>query len=426
MANSDGMMASGKYDQLVFDVIGDGVWRDLSDPPAIRDGARELEITGVSCTTVQGNFPWNVIVVHTDEDVYGVGEAFPGPVAEHVDFLETGIFGHNPLDVDRLVEHMVQLLSGLGGSVGYSQAALSGIEIALWDIAGKVTGLPAYQLLGGKYRDAVQIYADCHAGEALSDAPEKDPYEIYDPAAYAATARDALDSGFSAIKFDLDVRTESGDTAHRRLSNDAIEHKVDIVEAIRDTVGSSPAVAFDLHWNFSVETALNLARKIEPYDVAWLEDPVAPDGPESHRRVTQGTDTPILTGENLTRVEGVLPYLTEGATDLLAPDIQKCGGMLEFRKIATVADAYDVPIAPHNISSPVGTLASVHAAATVPNAFVLEWHARELEWWDELHQGPPLIQDGQIPVPESPGIGIDLDLDVLEEHLAPGETCPTL
>lgn len=419
-------MPSTKYEQYVFDVIGDGLWRDLSDPPTHRDTVRDLEITDVSCTVVDGNFPWNVIVVHTDDDVYGVGEAFPGPVSEYVEFLATGIVGHNPLDVDRLTEHMTQLLSGLGGSFGYSQAAVSGIEIALWDIAGKVTGLPAYQLLGGKYRDAVQVYADCHAGKALSEAPEGDPYDIYDPASYASAARKALEEGFDAIKFDLDVRTDSRDTAPRRLSNDAIAHKVDIVRAVREEIGMGPTLAFDLHWNFSVETALNLARKIEGYDVDWLEDPVPPDSPESHRRVTQGTETPILTGENLTRVEGALPYLTDNGADLLAPDIQKCGGLLEFRKMATVADAFDVPLAPHNISTPIGTLASVHACATTPNAFVLEWHAREVDWWDNLHSGETLIRDGEIAVPERPGIGIDLDREVLEAHLAEGETMPDI
>lgn len=419
-------MSSSKYEQYVFDVIGDGLWRDLGDPPTTRDEARDLEITDVSCTVVDGNFPWNLIVVQTDADVYGVGEAFPGPVAEYVDFLETGIVGHNPLDVDRLTEHMTQLLSGLGGSVGYSQAAVSGIETALWDLVGKVTGLPAYQLLGGKYRDAVRIYADCHAGEALSDASERDSYEIYDPASYAETAREVVDDGFSAIKFDLDVRTESGDTAPRRLSAEAIEHKVDIVRAVSEEIGTEAAVAYDLHWNFSVETALKLARSIEPYDIDWLEDPVPPESPDSHRRVTKGTETPILTGENLTRVEGALPYLTESAIDIMAPDVQKCGGMLEFKKIATVADAFDVPVAPHNISSPVGTLASVHACAALPNAFVLEWHAREVEWWDDLHNGDPLIRDGEIQVPEEPGLGVDLDLDVLDKHLAAGETLPDI
>ena len=170
-----------------------------------------------------------------------------------------------------------------------------------------------------------------------------------------------------------------------------------------------------------METALRVARELEPYDLAWLEDPVPPENADAHRRVTEGTNTPILAGENLTRVEGFVPFLTDGAIDVAAPDIQKCGGLAEFRRIAALADAFDVPVAPHNVASPVGTMASVHACATVPNAFVLEYHARDVDWWDDLHTSTPLIEDGRIQVPENPGLGLQLDLDVLNDRLAPGE-----
>jgi gluconate/galactonate dehydratase len=415
-------MPESKYRQLVADMIGGVGWRDLRVDGQHRAPERDLEITDIECVVVEGNFPWNLIRVQTDGSVYGLGEAFPGPAGEYIEFLEPGLVGQNPLDVDRLVEHMTQLLSGLGGSLGYSQAAVSGIETALWDITGKVTELPVYQLLGGKYRDSVTLYCDCHAGEALAEASHADPRDIYTPESYAEVAEEVVDEGFDALKFDLDVKIESADTAARRLSTDAIQHKVDIVEAVRDTIGSDPVLGFDLHWNFSVETASKIARKVEPYDLDWLEDPVPPESVEAHRRVTESTSTPILAGENITRVEGFVPFVTEEAVDLIAPDIQKCGGLLEFRKIVALADAFDLPVAPHNISSPIGTMASVHVCATVPTAFALEWHAREVEWWDDLHTDDnPLIQDGVIAVPEAPGLGIDLGFDVLEEHLAPGQ-----
>ena len=412
-----------KYRQLVAEMKGGVGWRDLRAADQRRDPDRDVAITDIRTAVVEGNFPWVLVRVETDAGEYGLGEAFPGPASEFVEFLRPALVGQNPLDVDRLVEHMTQILSGLGGSTGYAQAAVSGVEIALWDVAGKVTGLPAYQLLGGKYRDAVRIYADCHAGEHLAVVATADPREAYAPEAYAATAAAVVDEGFDALKFDLDVRVEPADTATRRLSNAAVEHKVNVVEAVRDAVGPAPDVGFDLHWNFSVETATKVARRLEPYDLAWLEDPVPPESPETHRKVTESTSTPILAGENLTRVEGFVPFLTRQAVDVIAPDIQKCGGLLEFRKIATLADAFDVPVAPHNISSPVGTMASVHACAAVPNAFALEWHAREVDWWDEMRDGDgPLIEDGRIQVPERPGIGVELDPDVVEAHLAPGET----
>jgi L-alanine-DL-glutamate epimerase-like enolase superfamily enzyme len=415
-------MPGSKYRTLVADMIGGVGWRDLSEGPERRVPDRDVEITDVECVVVEGNFPWNVIRVHTDAGVVGLGEAFPGPASEYVEFLEPGLVGQNPLDVDRLVEHMTQLLSGLGGSLGYSQAAVSGIETACWDIAGKVTGLPVYQLLGGKYRDEVTIYADCHAGENLAAAADAEPRDIYTPESYARAAEAVVDEGFDALKFDLDVKVEPADTATRRLSTDAIQHKVDVVEAVREAIGYEPTLGFDLHWNFSVETAIKVARKVEPYDLDWLEDPVPPENVDAHRKVTESTSTPVLAGENVTRVEGFAPFLTEQAIDLVAPDVQKCGGLLELRKIAALADAFDVPVAPHNISSPVGTMASVHVCATVPGAFALEWHAREVDWWDDLHAGTdPLIEDGVIAVPEEPGLGIDLDYDVLAEHTAPGQ-----
>jgi L-alanine-DL-glutamate epimerase-like enolase superfamily enzyme len=413
-------MTDSKYHHLVAEMKGGIEWRDLRDDDMARDPDRTVEITAIDCHVVGGNFPWNLITVETDAGVTGLGEAFNGPISEHVDYLEPGLIGENPYDVERLTEHMTQLLSGLAGGVGYSQAAVSGIETALWDVIGKLTGLPVYQLLGGKYRDEVHVYCDCHAGDHLDTGDHKS-VEAYDPEAYADAAEAVVGEGFDALKFDLDVAAGEDDTATRRLSNAAVEHKVDVVEAVRERIGSDLLLAFDLHWNFSVETALRVARKLEPYDLAWLEDPVPPENADAHRRVTQGTSTPVLAGENLTRVEGFVPFLTDGAIDLAAPDIQKCGGLAEFRRIAALADAFDVPVTPHNVASPVGTMASVHACATVPNAFVLEYHARDVDWWDDLHTSDPLIEDGRIRVPEKPGLGLELDLDQLNDRLAPGE-----
>lgn len=414
-------MPENKYQGLVSEMRGGVGWRDLRSTGDRRADERDVEITDVECVVVKGNFPWNLVVVRTDAGEYGVGEGFTGPASEYVEFLRPGLVGENPFDVDRLAEHMTQLVSGLGGTAGYSQAAVSGIETALLDVVGKLTGLPVYQLLGGKYRDEVRIYADCHAGEALSEMADADPSDIYAPESYATVAREAVDEGFTALKFDLDVASEPADTATRRLSDAAIAHQADIVATVCEAVGDEAAVGFDLHWNYEVDTATAVARAVEDYDVAWLEDPVPPERPETHRAVTENTRTPILAGENVVRLEGFVPFLTERAVDIVAPDLQKCGGLREFTKIAALADAFGVPVAPHNISSPVGTMASVHACAAVPNAFVLEWHAREVEWWDDLHTAAPLVQAGTVDVPEAPGLGIELDPDAVEAHLAPGE-----
>lgn len=163
-------MSRQYFDELVNEMLPEGIWRDLrTDSERHRAPEHDVRTTAIE-RVVDGNYPWNLLKVETDAGEYGLGEANPGPVSEYVDYLEPALVGENPLDVDRLVEHMTQLLSNLGGTEGYSQAAVSGIEIALWDLAGKLLDLPAYQLLGGKYRDEVRVYVDCHAGEHVGDA----------------------------------------------------------------------------------------------------------------------------------------------------------------------------------------------------------------------------------------------------------------
>ncbi|MFB6146490.1 MAG: mandelate racemase/muconate lactonizing enzyme family protein [Halobacteriaceae archaeon] len=413
-------MTDSRYDDLI-DTISEGIWRNRAPgtEPLAHPAGRDAAIASIEHRVVDGNFPWNLITVETEDGAYGVGEAYPGPVDSVVDFLEPGLAGENPFEVTRVVDHANQLLSNFGGTDGYAQAAVSGIETALWDLVGRETGLPVSQLLGGKHRDAIRVYVDCHAGEHVGDARDvDDPAALYDPAAYAAEAREVVDDGFDALKFDLDVPHGEEDTASRRLSNAAVRHKADIVEAIREEIGPDPLLSVDLHWNFTVETATRLGRKLDPYDLAWIEDPVPPEDPASHRAVSEAIETPVLTGENRTRLEGFLPFL-EGAADLVSPDVQKCGGLAEFRTIAAVAESKSVPVVPHNLSGPVGTAATAHACAAVPGAVAMEWHAREVDWFEDLHRGDPLIRDGAVRVPEGPGLGLDLDPDAVNERLAP-------
>jgi L-alanine-DL-glutamate epimerase-like enolase superfamily enzyme len=383
---------------------GGGVpWRDLSVEESHRPPERDIRITDVKTSVLQGNFEWGIVKVETDSGYYGLGEV-------HGNGPDLGLLeGENPLDVDRLVEY------GAG----------PGVETALWDIKGKVLDVPAYELLGGKYRDEVTIYCDTHAGESLGRAPDRDPREVYTPESYARAAREVVDEGFEALKFDLDVRTHRDvDTAARRLNNAAIEHKVSLVEAVREEVGYDVDLGMDLHWNFTVETATRLGKKLEPYDLAWLEDPVPPRKYDAHRRVTEKLDVPVLTGENLRDPGEFQQMLDAGGMDIAAPDTHNCGGLLPFRKIATLCDLHGVPIAAHNICGPVGTVAAAHAAASVPNFLALEYHARDVPWFEDLvdrtGEDGPLIEDGTLDLPEGPGLGIELDPDVAEKHLLDG------
>lgn len=405
-------MGNSSTDEDVPDYVippGGGVpWRDLTRPERHRPPERDIEITDVRTMALQGNFEWGLVRVDTDADVYGIGEVrYDGDPT-----TDPRLIGQNPLDIDRLVEFGID----------------DGVEMALWDIKGKVLDAPVYELLGGKYRDAVTIYCDTHGGESLGAAQsaDVDPREVYTPESYANAAREVVDAGFSALKFDLDVRTHADvDTAARRLDNAAIEHKVALVEAVREEIGDEIDLGFDLHWNFTVETAVRLGRKLEPYDLAWLEDPVPPRKYDAHRRVREAVDVPLLTGENLRDPGEFKQLLDAEGTDIAAPDINNCDGLTNFRTIARLCDLEGVPIAMHNIGSPVTTVAAAHGAASIPNFIALEYHAFDVPWWDDLvertGESGPIIDDGAIALPEGPGLGIEIDPDVAETHRIAGD-----
>jgi gluconate/galactonate dehydratase len=399
-------------------------WRDLRRTKHHRPADRDVTITAVNTAALQGNFTWGLVQIETDVGVSGLGETFIGEEAlDIVERLAPLIVGETPLDTRRLLGHLDQERTD-PGSMG--QAAFAGIEIALLDIKGKLFDVPIYELLGGSFRDAVPIYCDAHAGDSLGAAQRRDPQEVYTPSSYAETAEAIVDEGFSALKFDLDVPSEEGvDTAARRLNNAAIDHKVSLVEAVRDAIGNDVTLGVDLHWNFTVETAIRLARKLEPYDLAWIEDPCPPQSVSAHRRVTAATQTPILTGENLTTPSEYAQYLPD-CFDIAAPDVVRCGGLQQLVRIADLCELHAIPLAPHNIASPVGTVAGVHAAASVPNVIALEYHARDVPWWESLVTRTggdgPIIENGTVTLPEGPGLGIELDRDVARDHLVEGTT----
>ncbi|MFB6152426.1 MAG: mandelate racemase/muconate lactonizing enzyme family protein [Haloarculaceae archaeon] len=392
---------------------GGGVpWMDVTDEETHRPPERDVEITDVSTTVLQGNFRWGIVRVETDAGIVGYGEVHgdgPGDPGRLV--------GENPLDIGRVRDIMWE--------------PGPGVEMALWDIKGKLLDVPVYELLGGKYRDAVRVYCDAHAGESLGEAQSGsvDPREVYTPESYAAAAREVVDAGFDALKFDLDVRTHADvDTAARRLDNAAIEHKAALVEAVREEIGYDVDLGFDLHWNFTVETATRLAEALEPYDLAWLEDPVPPRKYDAHRRVREATSCPVMTGENLRDPGEFKEMLDAEGMDLAAPDPVNCGGLRNFRQVATLCDLAGVPLVAHNISGPVGTVAAAHAAASVPNFVALEYHAFDVPWFEDLvsrtGESGRVIANGEIDLPEGPGLGIEIDRDVANEHRVAGEELP--
>ncbi|SDR03029.1 mandelate racemase/muconate lactonizing enzyme family protein [Natronobacterium texcoconense] len=400
--------------------------KDFSNQITNRADDREVEITDIRTCVVDGNFEWNLIQIETDAGVTGIGEAYRGGgVPELVEYTERFLLGENPLDVQRLYRRIIQEMSGHGGTTGKVVTAASGIEIALWDIAGKVLEVPVYQLLGGKFRDEVRIYCDCHAGEAYAVDDGYTEYadaEAYSPESYAREARRVVDMGFTALKFDLDLEMDNEpDPFNGRLTNDAVSDKREIVEAVREEIGDDVDLAFDCHWDYTVESAKRLAHELEPYDLMWLEDLVPPENMGAQKEVTKATKTPVATGENRFRVHEFSELLYDHGVDVVTPDPTTVGGLGETMRIADRAEENYIPLSPHNVCSPIGTMACVHLGAVIPNFDVLEYHALEVDWWDDLiEREEPLIQDGYIEVPEEPGLGVELDEDVAEEHRLEG------
>lgn len=384
-----------------------------------------MKITDVRTAVIAGNFDWILVRVYTDEGLIGLGEAYWGAgVEDLIHAAKRLIIGENPFNIARLYEKMIRGLSGAGSLAGATVTAISGIEIALWDLVGRALETPIYNLFGGRFRDKIRVYADCHAGD--EGTPESD----------AEKARRVVAAGFTALKFDLDIpnpytRDISDDPDPRRWWYEPYNRTISTAErkfmearvaAIREAVGPDVMLAVDCHWKYSVSDAIQLARALEPYDLLWLEDPVPPENIDALAKVAASTSTPICTGENLYRKHGYRELIEKQAADVISPDIPKMGGLLEARKVADHADTYYIPIAPHNVSSPIGTVAAAHVCAAIPNFLVLEFHAMDVPWWDDLVTGGPVIKDGFIHLTDKPGHGLELNEDVARAHLKPGST----
>ncbi|WP_436925988.1 mandelate racemase/muconate lactonizing enzyme family protein [Halosimplex amylolyticum] len=387
------------------------------------DDVRDVSITDVQTARIGGNFEWLLVRIYTDAGVTGTGEAVLGPAADaYVDFAKDRIIGKNPVDVDARLTELYDGLSYLGSQNGVGVTAISGIDLALHDLAGKLLEVPAYQLLGGKHRDEVRVYCDVHAGDHLRDALAADDAAAYRPEAYADAAEEVLAEGWDALKFDLDSPdAHVRDPKNKHLNGPAIEYRAEIVDTVTDRVGDRADVAFDCHWSWTADTVRRLAGQLDPTDVWWLEDTVPPENHDLQMKVTEETDVTIAAGENVYRVEGARRLIENQGLDVFHPDVPKNGGMHETKKMANMAKAYHIPVALHNVASPVGTMASAHVGAAVSNFLALEYHARDVEWWGDVVE-EDVLSAGRIELPDEPGLGVTLDMDTVAAHLKDGET----
>jgi galactonate dehydratase len=380
--------------------------------------AREeaMKITDIKTAEVHGHGYSLYVRVYTDEGITGTGECIHGGAGapQIVAAMKELLVGENPLDVDRLFERVRRRYLFDGAMAGQFVTALTGVEIALWDLTGKALGVPVYRLLGGQFRDRIRLYADCHAGR---DAR---------PESYAAKAREVVGRGFNAIKFDVDdfSSTYKLDRWNHTISPGELAEMVEKVAAVREAIGPTVDLAIDMHGRYDTHSGIRVAAALEPYGLMWLEEPVPPENVAAMREVKRATRTPICAGENLYLRWGFRDLIEQQAVDIIMPDLPKCCGLSEGRKIANMAEVYYIPLAPHNVCGPLGTIASCHVCASIPNFLVLEWHWLDRAYWDELLiTEAPIIQDGHILLSERPGLGFELNEDCARRYLRPGTVC---
>ena len=309
------------------------------------------------------------------------------------------VLGSDPMEIERLVHRMFHGDFARVGEIAGTGIAL--VEMACWDIMGKALGQPVYRLLGGAVRDRIKAYAN--GWYTVDRTPEE----------FHAAARRVVDRGYRALKLDpFGAGFYELEPPEKRVA-------VSLVEAVRDAVGPDVEILVEMHGRFSPATAIEMARALEPFDPAWVEEPVPPDNAEALARAAAKINVPVATGERVhTRYE-VRRLLELGCVDVLQTDITQSCGLLEGKKIAAMADAQYVTFAPHNVGGPLSTAACLHLAACITN-FKIQEHFNDFvdSWVKQAATGPgyPEVEDGYFPLPEGPGLGLELNEDFIREH----------
>lgn len=384
-----------------------------------------MKITDVQACVIgreepdSGGSVWTFVRIYTDEGIVGTGECNSGGPGFSGFATKAAILAMKPLLIDEdpfNINLIYEKLRRRGRYGGSSHAplifALTGIDNALYDIVGKALNVPIYKLLGGKFRDKLRLYADCHAGETS------------DPQAYADKALEVVAEGYTAVKFDVDHAVEGKlDPYNWTVGAREMNQVIKLIEGLRDALGFATDLAIDCHGQFDLPSAITLAKAVEPLRLLWLEEPVPAENIDALAQVRRSSSTVICTGENqYTRFE-FLEMFARQATDIIMPDLAKAGGIAEAKRIADIADAHYIPIAPHNVSSPLGMMAACHVMASVPNFLLLEFHGRMISWWNDLCDGDqPFIEDGFMRVSERPGIGVELNANNAKRLLWNGDT----
>ncbi|MEN3149874.1 mandelate racemase/muconate lactonizing enzyme family protein [Neorhizobium sp. IRAMC:178] len=324
---------------------------------------------------LEGTRNWLFLKIDTDEGITGIGECsgWPRVIETAIRDLAPLLIGEDPTHIEKLWQKMAIAMMGHGmiGTVG--GGAMTGIDMALWDIKGKALGVPVWNLLGGKVRDRIQIYS------------------------HANTVEQALSVKNRGIKM---------------LKCGGVADPLRKVDMLREAVGDEMDIAIDLHgppWMTPAD-ACRLVRKLEPYELIWVEDPIAPDNLEGYRRIRDAAHVPLAAGERSATIFGERQLIEEELVDVIQPDTGRAGGITQMKKIAAMAEAHHIQVAPHSGSlGPVAEYAALHLMAAIPNALMLERIDDDWEGRSHVIVPHPVQEGGSIAVPDAPGLGCDID-----------------
>jgi len=389
----------------------------------------------------------------TNQGLEGYGEVRDAASKTYALMLKSRLLGENPCNVDKIFHKIKQF-----GGPSRQGGGVSGVEIALWDLAGKAYGVPLYQLLGGKYRDEVRVYADTdvdgkHSGRDMGLALKKrmdmgftflkmdlgigllldEPGTINAPIGFIEDMKQyaphILNAQGGSVTADMVKHQKSYQivtTAHPftgiQITEKGLNYLEEYIKQVREVIGYEVPLAIDHFGHVQLESCIRFCRRMEKYNLAWVEDLAPWLYTDHYVRLRNATSVPICTGEDIYLKEGFETLIKAGGVSVIHPDILTCGGALELKKIADLADENGVAVAVHMAESPVACMAAVHTAAAMHNVLALEYHSVDVPWWSDMVNGlpHPLIENGFIKVPEKPGLGIEsLNEELLKAHINP-------
>ncbi|MBQ6563790.1 MAG: mandelate racemase/muconate lactonizing enzyme family protein [Clostridia bacterium] len=412
----------------------------------------ELKITDIRFTDIVGApMHCTLMKIYTNQGIVGLSEVRDGGNRVFAEMLKSRILGENPCNVEKLFRRIKQF-----GGPARQGGGVCGMEVALWDLAGKAYGVPVYQMLGGKYRDRIRCYCDTdvegkHTGHDMGlalkarmekgftfakmdlglgelfgepgtlNAPLGMLEEIQEVSRKAAQAKTVEERRFWRNRA-YDTQNIPHPFTGIHLTEKGFDQLEQYVKEVREVIGYEIPLAIDHFGHIGVEDCIKLCRRLEKYNIAWAEDMIPWQYTDQYVRLSEATTVPICTGEDIYLAEGFEPLLQKRAVSVIHPDILSSGGILENKKIGDLAQRYGVAMAVHMAETPVSALACVHSVAATENFYVLENHSVDVPWWDDITIGnqKPLVDHGFITVPDTPGLGVeDYNDEVIREHLHP-------